>query len=116
MANSNSSVDRMADVLKAQEPKILADWMTEQLASGNRREDLIKDSDLRRESAEFLRLLREAKETGYSTNIQASEWSRVREMLASLSRSRALLGAGSYAPRRTFRITAGLTLSPICQR
>ena len=88
----------MSRVLREQESKILAGWMTAQLQSDNRRDDLIKESDLRRESTEFLRLLQEATQSNYSTNTQMAEWSKVREMLASLSRSRAMMG---FAPTET---------------
>ena len=85
------------EVLKKYEKELLADWVQLQLSAPTRRADLLTESELRRESAEFLALLREAVHSG-NTDTNAAEWAKVREMLASLSRSRARQG---FSPLET---------------
>jgi rsbT co-antagonist protein RsbR len=80
----------ISTLLARDEQTILNDWL-EEMSAGTRRADLIKESDLRAQCARFLKLVRQASETG-GTNFKAPAWIPVREMLAEVSRSRALQG------------------------
>lgn len=95
---ADGGAGRIADVLERYEPQLLTEWMEEQLGADTRRADLIKEGELRQESAEFLRLVRQAAQTGNLTNIHRPEWQPVRDLLASLSRTRAAKG---FTPSET---------------
>jgi len=86
-------------VLAQHRDAVLKDWIGEQISSAGRRSDLLSEADLRRESTEFLALLIAAGEGGAGSDLDASEWSPVREFLADLSRARVqLLG---FSPSET---------------
>jgi rsbT co-antagonist protein RsbR len=95
---SKNSSERIAEILAKYEAELLADWMKEQLATVTLRPDLMREADLRQQSAEFMNLFREAAQSGNLTDIEATEWAEVREMLAGVSRSRA--GQG-FSPSET---------------
>lgn len=86
----------LAVVVAKNEEAILAEWIRE-MTGAIRRSDLIKDSDLRAQCAQFLRLFREALATE-NLNFQSSAWEQVREMLSEVSRSRAIQG---FTPSET---------------
>jgi rsbT co-antagonist protein RsbR len=86
----------ISTLLARDEQTILNDWLKE-MSEGTRRADLIKEADLRSQCAQFLKLVRQASETG-GMNFKAPAWSPVREMLAEVSRSRALQG---FSPAET---------------
>jgi rsbT co-antagonist protein RsbR len=78
---------------------LLTQWLAEQVAAVGYRRDLISESDLRAQSAEFLRLFGEAARTeGALRDPEAAAWDGVREMLAGISRARALQG---FSPSET---------------
>ncbi len=92
------------EILKNYQAGLLTGWMKEQAAGGLRRENFMKETELRQQSTEFLSLLTDATQSGNLTNIQASEWSKLREILTSISNSRARQGfshgnAGGWKPR-----------------
>ena len=58
--------DHVATVLAEHEQQLLNDWIAEQLSADSRRGDLIRERELRQDSAEFFRLLREAAQQGFS--------------------------------------------------
>jgi rsbT co-antagonist protein RsbR len=91
----NPQVD-IASVLSRFETEIVNDWVTAQLQD-RRRSHLIDESELRRQSREFLSMLGGAVGNG-STDIDAREWEEVRRQLEDLSRSRAQAG---FSPRQT---------------
>jgi rsbT co-antagonist protein RsbR len=74
----------------------LSDWVKEMNAS-TRRSDLIKDNELGAQCAQFLKLVRQATQTG-SLNFKGSAWDQVRQMLSEISESRALQG---FSPGET---------------
>src|SRR5215207_8197475 len=93
MANS-----KMANILDTHEEELLEEWMREQLASDTLRTDLVSKSNLRQQSAEFLGALRQAAQSGNTTDIMSPEWGEVREILTGLSRSRVQQG---FTPSET---------------
>lgn len=87
-----NSKSRIPEVLKKFEKELLADWVKEQLNAIVLRRDLIKEPELRQQSADFLALLQEATQSSNLNDITAPEWTSLREMLGSVSRSRAVQG------------------------
>src|SRR4051812_17166788 len=61
-------------------------------AAAARRKDLMKESELRDQSRQFLSLLRSATRNGNLTDTSRPEWAPVREFIAEISRSRASQG------------------------
>lgn len=95
---SKNSSQRIAEILTKYEAELLADWTKEQLAAISLRPDLMSESELRGQSAEFLSLFRVAVQSENLTDIEAPEWDKVREFLAGFSRSRAEQG---FSPSET---------------
>lgn len=93
----NARSGDLASILSRKEDAILAEWIQE-MSGAIRRTDLLRETDLRSECVQFLRLLKGALEAGGGTNFEGSTWDKVREMLTNISRSRALLG---FTPRET---------------
>src|SRR5690349_11039016 len=93
--NTNGK-SQLPAILKKDETGLLADWLTEQTAGVP--EERMKAGELREQSKEFLRLLGEAAQNGNVTDGGLPEWQSVREMLAGVSRSRAMQG---FTPSET---------------
>lgn len=87
---------QISEIIKNYKSELLSSWLQEQLAAGIR-SDLIKETQLKEECREFLDLLTQALQSG-NTNIKASEWQEVRQMLADLSRNR---GQKGFSPTET---------------
>jgi rsbT co-antagonist protein RsbR len=80
----------LAGILARNEQQILTDWLRE-MSGSVRRTDLIKESETQGQCADFLRLTRQALQTG-SSDFKGPAWDGVREMLGSISSSRAQQG------------------------
>jgi rsbT co-antagonist protein RsbR len=89
---------RIPSILHTYQEELLEEWMREQLDSDTWRADLLTESELRQQSAEFLGALRQAAESDNLTDITAPQWSEVREILTDLSHSRVQQG---FAPSET---------------
>lgn len=83
-------------IFKKNEKELLESWETEQKQS--LRPDLIKSSELRDQSKEFLNILGAALQKGNFTNINSSDWAQVREFLSSVSHTRGVQG---FTPSET---------------
>jgi rsbT co-antagonist protein RsbR len=94
---STSRKSRLTEILKNHEATLLADWIREQVSlpglAGR-----IKEGELREQCGSFLRQLQEASQGNNLTNINASEWSPVRDLLGEVSRSR---GQQGFSPSET---------------
>jgi rsbT co-antagonist protein RsbR len=84
-------------ILKTHESDLLDEWLREQL-SAFRPGSKIKETDLRAQSAEFLNLLQQAAQGGNLTDVQGPGYSRVRDALGDISRSRGFQG---FSPSET---------------
>ena len=84
-------------IISQSQKELLADWVQTQLSATTLRSDLMKESELRDQSREFLALLQAAIESG-STQTDGPSWAPVRDFLARVSRSRALQG---FSPTET---------------
>ena len=95
---TTSPQSTIADILSRHEKPVLEEWLREQLDALSARQDLITESDLRLQSAEFLAILTSTCRTGNLFDITKSDWKVVLDFLAGVSRSRALQG---FSPSET---------------
>ncbi|MGE5353601.1 MAG: STAS domain-containing protein [Acidobacteriota bacterium] len=95
---AKEQIPLISEILEKNEDTILNSWIKEQFQSITLRSDLMNENELRQQSSEFLNLFREATGKGVEYDINHPVWSRVLEMLGSVSRSRALQG---YSPSET---------------
>jgi rsbT co-antagonist protein RsbR len=86
----------LAAVLRRHEARLLADWMGELTKGG--RSGAIDKAELEEETRTFVRLLTEAAQTDALENVGGSAGGPLREMLATLSASRARQG---FTPTET---------------
>jgi rsbT co-antagonist protein RsbR len=84
----------MGALLRDNEPAILRDWVSVQLADTDRRE-LIDESEVSAQSSNFLSLFSKAVQSSYDEELAGQHWDDVRASLASLSKSRAMAGYSS---------------------
>lgn len=89
---------RLSHLLTTNESLLLTEWIAEQFGALAERAELISDAELKAQGKEFLNLLRAAVQTGDVDDIQSDAWEPVRDMLANVSRDRALLG---FTPSET---------------
>jgi rsbT co-antagonist protein RsbR len=90
---------RIPELIAKRESDLLADWIREQLDSVTIRGDLMKESELREQSRNFLSLLiRAASQQPNLNNIKAPAWDDTREFLSGVSRTRAHQG---FTPSET---------------
>jgi rsbT co-antagonist protein RsbR len=89
---------RIAEFIERHEKDLMAAWLERQLGSVASRRDLINEADLREQSRQLLRLVREAAASGGGADILAPRWEPVRELLASISQTRARQG---FTPSET---------------
>ena len=82
----------LSDLLRNHEADVLKDWLELQLGSSSTRSDLINEPELRRQSQTFLKLFAAAIDAGGLGDLNASAWQPVRELLAEISRARAVSG------------------------
>ncbi|HTZ74448.1 MAG TPA: STAS domain-containing protein [Candidatus Aquilonibacter sp.] len=88
----------LASILDRKQDVILAEWIREMSATV-RRGDLLKETDLQSECAAMLRLMKGALQASNGdVQFQSPAWDGVREILANISRSRAIQG---FTPSET---------------
>lgn len=85
-------------ILAQSQKELLAEWVQAQQAATTLRNDLMKESELREQSREFLSLLQSATAAGSLTQVDGAHWTEAREFLARVSRSRAQQG---FSPTET---------------
>ena len=87
---------QLAEEIRNRQDAILKDWMTYQVAALTLRRDLLKESELRESSREFLELFADAFAGGADSSLP--NWKPVKDNLAEISRARALQG---FSPSET---------------
>jgi rsbT co-antagonist protein RsbR len=92
----NNRTSALSEILSHGQAELLAGWLSE-MSGSTRRSDLMKDAELRAQCAQFLSLVKQALDAG-SANFNSSAWDAVREMLSSVSRTRAEQG---FTPTET---------------
>ena len=95
---STDGTSGLAELLDRHEKDLLAAWIDSQLRSVPGRRDLISEAELREQSRQLLRLVRDAAVLGGTEDIQGAQWAPVRDMLGAVSASRARLG---FTPSET---------------
>jgi len=83
---------KVPEIIKKYEQELLNDWLKEQLGARTLRPDLLKEAELRRQSGEFLALIKVASTKADLTDLANPEWKPVLEFLAGLSRDRVAKG------------------------
>jgi rsbT co-antagonist protein RsbR len=94
---SLSGESKIPEILTNYKAELLGAWLQHQMTDGKRNGSL-KETELREECREFLELLRNAVQQGNLIDTHAPEWKGVREMLASVSRTRSQRG---FTPSET---------------
>ena len=89
---------RISQFLQQSRQSLLSEWVQAQLGADTMRHDLIKEDELRAQSAEFLQRFEKAVATGELANIKAAAWEPTLEVLDELSRSRGRMG---FSPSET---------------
>ncbi len=84
-------------LLQQYESEILQDWLKE-MSSSIRRKDLVSESELREQSKGFLSAFQKAAQGGNLREISGAEWTPVRDLLTTISASRARQG---FSPTET---------------
>lgn len=92
------SESRIPAIIKEHEADVLAEWIALQQRGPRSATAAIGQDQLRNESAEFLRLFSDALRSGQTQDVETLSWEPMREMLESLSRSRARQG---FTPSET---------------
>jgi rsbT co-antagonist protein RsbR len=82
----------IASILTAHSAGILDEWVRDQLQGASFRADLLSAGELRQQSEDFLHRFRAAVSRGELDDVAGPAWEPVREMLATLSRARAMQG------------------------
>ena len=89
---------RIFQLLQKSRQNLLSEWMQAQLGAETMRRDLIKEDELREQSAEFLQRFEKAMAAGELKNIKAPVWESTLEVLDALSRNRGRMG---FSPSET---------------
>ena len=87
----------LAQLFQKHQQQILDAWIKQQLAATSLRADLLKESELREQSREFLKNFIDAAQAG-TEDLDAPSWKSAKEVLSSISRSRAAQG---FSPSET---------------
>ncbi len=84
----------LTEIVAAHEAELLADWMRQQRAAAARRDDLIREADLREQCREFLALFGRGvgRDGDGGSAAQSPAWEPVRDMLRGVSETRAQQG------------------------
>src|SRR6478752_6906774 len=90
-------MSKLPELIRKHEHDLQAAWL-QQMSASVRRSDLIKDSELETQTHQFLAALVEGLRSGSLTDIETPAWESVRELMRSISTSRALQG---FTPTET---------------
>jgi rsbT co-antagonist protein RsbR len=89
---------RVVEILDKHERDVLTAWVERQLKTTGLRRDLIQESELREQSRDFLRRVRDAAAKGGIDDIDTTAWEPVRDQLRTLTMDRARQG---FTPSET---------------
>jgi rsbT co-antagonist protein RsbR len=95
----------LAEVLDDRQEEILRDWIREQVDSGAARPDLISDQTHQTQCAAILDLLANGARGGETESRSGTHWSKLKEVLTDLSRTRVRQG---FSPSETARFIQSL--------
>jgi rsbT co-antagonist protein RsbR len=89
---------RFVQLIRDHQDRLLRDWLEFQTQSGASRRDLISDTDLQRQSREFLSGFVQAASQAGLSDVHSAAWSPVRETITRLAQVRAQIG---FSPGET---------------
>lgn len=89
---------KIPEILRKNEDELVNAWVKAQLALVSARPDLIREDELRAQSAQFVRSLREVAQNGNFQDLRGADWNPIRDLLADVSGRRAILG---FSPAET---------------
>ena len=89
---------QIPEIMRKYEPEILSEWVGLQQKAVTRRSDLISDAELQEQSRAFLTAVRQAAQADGLGEMNNQQWGTVRELLGSISTSRAQQG---FTPAET---------------
>jgi rsbT co-antagonist protein RsbR len=98
MPVTTTTTPGFGEVLRKNRDSLLADWTRDVAGALSRQKELIRDSELRGQCADFLDQLIRAAQSGEVSNILGPHWVGIRELLSKISASRALQG---FTPTET---------------
>ncbi len=99
------SKTQLPGIVKKAKEKLLSDWTKKQLDSAGMRRDLIKESELAKQSGDFLDQFLIGAESGELVNIKAAAWAPTIEFLDTISRQRERMG---FSPSETAQFVFSL--------
>ncbi|MES2595937.1 MAG: STAS domain-containing protein [Verrucomicrobiota bacterium] len=99
------SKTQLPGIVKKAKEQLLADWTKKQLDSAGMRRDLIKESELTKQSGDFLDQFLIGVESGELVNIKAAAWAPTIEFLDTISRQRERMG---FSPSETAQFVFSL--------
>lgn len=82
---------RLPSLIEKHEQSLVSDWIQEQLSLTKQR-GLLSETDLRQQCYDLLRALRDASKSSGVNDLDSSSWDPVKEVLESVSKSRAAQG------------------------
>jgi rsbT co-antagonist protein RsbR len=84
---------KLSDILRKNEPEILAEWIGQQSVAVLSRGKATHEGEQRQHSAALLSAIRAALEEGASTDVSTPAWESTRALLAGISQARARQGS-----------------------
>jgi rsbT co-antagonist protein RsbR len=90
-------MSRLPDLIQKHQQEIHAEWL-KQMSGAVRRADLMSDEEVRAQSRELLTAIASGAKSGDITNMDGAAWDPAREMLETISASRAKQG---FSPSET---------------
>ncbi len=88
----------LARVLATNTGQLLEEWLQELATRGMRRDDLMSERELRSQGKELIDLIAQGSASAETSDLYGTAWSPLRDMLASISQTRARQG---FSPRQT---------------
>jgi rsbT co-antagonist protein RsbR len=89
---------RLPEIVKKHETAILTDWMKVQTRADPRRDDALKENELREQCRDFLSAFRQALDSGETSDINGRAWQGARDVLAGVAKARTQQG---FTPTQT---------------
>jgi rsbT co-antagonist protein RsbR len=84
-------MSKLPEILKRHQEQIRSAWLSE-MSTAVRRSDLISDKELQSQIRELLAAIAEGAQSGDVTHLDGASWSHARELLTSISSTRATQG------------------------
>jgi len=84
-------MSRLPEIIRRHEEEIRTNWLA-QASAAVRRVDLMSDKEFQSQSRELLASIAEGAQSGDITHLDSAAWSHARELLTSMSASRAVQG------------------------